>query len=307
MNGYLRNVVMFIVLLGVTACATSPKKGVSDEFTKKDLILAAIKLDPTFINRWSDTHVDGYIQKVETSPLWDFLPKKTPSNSEFEKRENMLKRERERKEVREKLLAEAENFDLNKEYLYSFSGVVMGEYDFTKQSIPLPGFGNFYFTYDDVYPGTLFVNFPESFTPEIKLDPEKAKTIVESSLHRHARQQRKVYPMVTFKLVSSSTGDKQAQQEAWENYQTKRDSISRMDNSINQLEKKIGAYTGRGSSRTQNVLNDLNSQYKTRKAMLGEKIEAVVTSVVIYRQPFEYFINQEILYKKQFDLTPPAN
>ena len=57
----------------ISACATSPKKGVKDDISEREVILASIKFDPQFLDRWEDRLVDRYLKQEETSALKSFI------------------------------------------------------------------------------------------------------------------------------------------------------------------------------------------------------------------------------------------
>ena len=202
-----------------------------------------------------------------------------------------------------KLLEEAKSFDTNKEYLYKYNnGVVLDEYDFKEHKFPLLDFGDFHFTYETgYYLGALFIDFPQDFKPELFLDPEKAQKVLERGLRRDAKQHRKVYPMITFKLVSASPPDTERQQQSMEEYTQQKSRIMNVESRINGLEQSAGLPPSSRSSKENQDWNRLNQQEKTSYARNGERLDAVVTSLVIYSRPFEFVAYQEILYKAEFN------
>ena len=294
-------ITMILVLTSLfTGCVTTGDKQGTEiqgaetdkRMNAKDALYAAVKLLPSYLDELPDFNLDAYIKNEEHSVLNPF---KTPSN-EFERAAHKEKR----KQVREKIKRKAQVFNLDTEYKYVYKGgVTLGAYDFDKKSFPIKELGNFYINFPSThrrtaFPDNVYIQFPKDFNDALPIDEKKGENLVERSMRRDHSQHRKVFPVITYKLVDVKPKNEERLKAASQSYQDTSGRIRDMDRMMNNA-LVAGGLPSQGPSSYN--LNKADKQKKLRTIDAGMYIRAVVTSITIYRRPNNIWINTTLLNK----------
>lgn len=297
MRFFSKIIITLAIIALFTGCVTTgTKPGTENQGAKTDkemfavdALYAAVKLLPAYIEQLPDIRIDAYIKNNESSIFNQF---KAPRN-EFEKSE--LKERR--KQVREKIKQKAQAFNLNTEYQYVYrGGVTLGEYDFDSKSFPIKALGNFYLSFTGLqFPDSVYIQYPKTFNSALPIGEKEGKRLVERSYARDRSQHRKVFPVITFKLVDAKHKDTERLKAAEASYQGKVDRIVDMDRMMNKA-LNAGDLPGQGSSK--HNLKKAENQRKLRKLEAGASLRAVVTGITIYRRPDNIWVNTTLVDKR---------
>lgn len=259
----------------------------------KDALYAAVKLLPAYLDELPDFNLDGYIKNEEHSVLNPF---KTPSN-EFERAAHIEKR----KKVREKIKQKAQVFNLDTEYKYVYKGgVTLGAYDFDKKSFPIKELGNFFIDFPSnhrrtAFPDNVYIQFPKEHNSALQIGEKEGKRLVERSMARDHSQHRKVFPVITYKLVDVKPKNEERLKDARASHQQTTGMIRDMDRMMNNALIADGLPTQRPSNYN---LNKVDNQRKLRIIKSGMYIRAVVTGITIYRRPDNIWVNTTLMDKR---------